>query len=50
MLSDNLGLTSGFLAAPSWPEVLHSRGVVLRDVALSIADGPEAQCPGPFVT
>ena len=41
MLADNLGLTSGLSAALSRPEVLHDRGAVLRDVAVSIAGGAE---------
>ena len=36
-LADNLGLTSGLSAVLSRPEVLHDRGAVLRDVAVSIA-------------
>jgi Transposase DDE domain group 1 len=39
MLADASGLTSGLSAALSRPEVLHDRGVVLRDVAVSIAGG-----------
>ena len=34
-------LTSGLSAALSRPEVLHDRGVVLRDVAVSIAGGAQ---------
>ena len=41
MLADNLGLTGGLSAALSRPEVLHDRGAVLRDVAVSIAGGAE---------
>ena len=41
MLADTTGLTSGLSAALSRPEVLHDRGVVLRDVAVSIAGGAE---------
>ena len=41
MLADNLGLTAGLSAALSRPEVLHDRGVVLRDVAVSIAGGAQ---------
>ena len=41
MLADNLGLTSGLSAALSRPEVLHDRGAVLRDVAVSIAGGAQ---------
>ncbi len=41
MLADNLGLTSGLSAALSRPEVLHDRGAVLRDVAVSIAGGAD---------
>ena len=41
MLADTNGLTSGLSAALSRPEVLHDRGVVLRDVAVSIAGGAE---------
>lgn len=39
MLADSLGLTSGLSAVLSRPEVLHDRGAVLRDVAVSIAGG-----------
>src|SRR6201997_3764995 len=38
---DDVGLTSGLSAALSRPEVLHDRGAVLRDVAVSIAGGAE---------
>ena len=41
MLADNLGLTNGLSAALSRPEVIHDRGVVLRDVAVSIAGGAQ---------
>jgi hypothetical protein len=41
MLADNLGLTSGLSTALSRPEVLHDRGAVLRDVAVSIAGGAQ---------
>lgn len=41
MLADTTGLTSGLSAALSRPEVLHDRGVVLRDVAVSIAGGAQ---------
>ena len=41
MLADATGLTSGLSAALSRPEVLHDRGVVLRDVAVSIAGGAQ---------
>ena len=41
MLADNLGLTSGLSAVLSRPEVLHDRGAVLRDVAVSIAGGAQ---------
>lgn len=41
MLADATGLTSGLSAALSRPEVTHDRGVVLRDVAVSIAGGAE---------
>ena len=41
MLADNLGLTSGLSGALSRPEVLHDRGAVVRDVAVSIAGGAE---------
>jgi len=39
MLADATGLTSGLSAVLSRPEVFHDRGVVLRDVAVSIAGG-----------
>jgi len=39
MLADGFGLTAGLSAAVSRPEVIHDRGAVLRDVAVSIADG-----------
>ena len=39
MLADAFGLTEGLSAAVSRPEVIHDRGAVLRDVAVSIADG-----------
>src|SRR6201997_3948349 len=38
---DDVGLTSGLSAALSRPEVLHDRGAVLRDVAVSIAGGAQ---------
>lgn len=41
MLADAIGLTSGLSAALSRPEVLHDRGAVLRDIAVSIADGAQ---------
>ena len=41
ILADNLGLTNGLSAALSRPEVIHDRGVVLRDVAVSIAGGAQ---------
>lgn len=41
MLADNLGLTSGLSTALSRPEVLHDRGAVLRDEAVSIAGGAQ---------
>ncbi|KAA8954326.1 transposase, partial [Mycobacterium sp.] len=41
MLADAIGLTSGLSAALSRPEVLHDRGAVLRDVAVSIAGGAQ---------
>ena len=41
MLADTTGLTSALSAALSRPEVLHDRGVVLRDVAVSIAGGAQ---------
>ena len=41
MLADATGLTSGLSAALSRPEVLHDRGVVLREVAVSIAGGAQ---------
>ena len=41
MLADNLGLTSGLSGALSRPEVLHDRGAVVRDVAVSIAGGAQ---------
>jgi len=46
MLADNLGLTSGLSSALSRPEVLHDRGAVLRDGAVSIAGGAEAIMSG----
>ena len=39
MLADAFGLTEALSAAVSRPEVTHDRGVVLRDVAVAIADG-----------
>lgn len=39
MLADRSGLTDALSEALSRPEVTHDRGVVLRDVAVSIADG-----------
>ena len=39
MLADRTGLTDALSAAISRSEVTHDRGVVLRDVAVSIADG-----------
>jgi hypothetical protein len=39
MLADRTGLTDALSAAVSRPEVTHDRGAVLRDVAVSIADG-----------
>lgn len=39
MLADATGLTAGLSAAVSRPEVIHDRGGVLRDVAVTIADG-----------
>lgn len=41
MLSDSLSLTSGLSAVLSRPEVIHDRGAVLRDVAVSIASGAQ---------
>ena len=41
MLADTTGPTSALSAALSRPEVLHDRGVVLRDVAVSIAGGAQ---------
>lgn len=41
MLADTTGLTSGLSAALSRPEVVHDRGAVLRDVAVSIAGGAQ---------
>lgn len=41
MLADATGLTGGLSAVLSRPEVLHDRGAVLRDVAVSIADGAQ---------
>ena len=41
MLADATGVTSGLSAALSRPEVLHDRGVVLQDVAVSIAGGAQ---------
>jgi Transposase DDE domain group 1 len=41
MLADNLGLSSGFSAALSRPEVPHQRGAVLQNVAMWIAGGAE---------
>ena len=39
MLADRTGLTEQLSAAISRPEVTHDRGALLRDVAVSIADG-----------
>lgn len=39
MLADRTGLTDALSAAISRPEVTHDRGALLRDVAVSIADG-----------
>jgi hypothetical protein len=41
MLADATGLTSGLSGALSRPEVIHDRGAVLRDVAVSIAGGAQ---------
>lgn len=41
MLADGVGLTSGLSAVRSCPEVIHDRGAVLRDGAVSIADGAQ---------
>jgi hypothetical protein len=41
MLADATGLTSGLSAVLSRPEVIHDRGAVLRDVAVSIAGGAQ---------
>ena len=41
MLADSLGLTGGLSSVLSRPEVLHDRGAVLRDVAVSIAGGAQ---------
>ena len=41
MLADSMGLTSGLSAVLSRPEVIHDRGAVLRDVAVSIAGGAQ---------
>jgi hypothetical protein len=42
MLADATGLTGGLSAALSRPEVIHDRGAVLRDVAVSIAGGAQS--------
>jgi hypothetical protein len=39
MLADRVGLTDALSAAISRPEVVHDRGALLRDVAVSIGDG-----------
>ena len=39
MLADATGLTSGLSVALSRPQVIHDRGAVMRDVAVSIAGG-----------
>jgi hypothetical protein len=41
MLADATGLTSGLSAVLSRPEVLHDRGAVMRDIAVSIAGGAQ---------
>jgi len=41
MLADSVGLTSGLSAVLTRPEVIHDRGAVLRDVAVSIAGGAQ---------
>jgi hypothetical protein len=41
MLADATGLTSGVSAVLSRPEVLHDRGAVMPDVAVSIAGGAQ---------
>jgi hypothetical protein len=41
MLAATLGLTSGLSAALSRPEVLHDRGAVMREVAVSISGAAE---------
>lgn len=42
MLADAIGLTSGLSAVLSRPEVIHDRGAVLRDVAVSIGGGAQS--------
>jgi hypothetical protein len=42
MLADATGLTGSLSAALSRPEVVHDRGAVLRDVAVSIAGGAQS--------
>lgn len=41
MLADGMGLTRGLSSVLSRPEVIHNRGAVLRDVAVSIAGGAQ---------
>jgi hypothetical protein len=42
MLADATGVSCGLSAALSRPEVIHDRGAVLRDVAVSVAGGAES--------
>ena len=44
MLADRTGLTSGLSDALARPDVIHDRGAVFRDMAVSIADGGTHIC------
>ena len=39
MLADNIGLTSALSGALARADVIHDRGAVFRDMAVTIADG-----------
>ncbi|MDD4866520.1 MAG: transposase [Mycobacterium sp.] len=44
MLADKTGLTSAWSDALYRPDVIHDRGAVMRDLAVSIADGATSIC------
>ena len=44
MLADKTGLTSALSAALARPDVIHDRGAVFRDMAVTIADGGTHIC------